>query len=974
MNLLSPIVGFLFALVGDPLPDISPPIVDYCSEMAQEIQGKKHGFLAGNKTYYIGGFHPVWNIQEHETIGFTHPFFNDLRGRGHGLVSHPQTGYGHDLTGWEFYKNTKIAYGSVIIDGVRYEHPIPTSMVWRPDRLICEYDVNGVIIREEKFIDLNDTLCSIITSDQPIIIEFEGHSFADNQTTLTNASCQIDIANNCIHIIEGGESEAVPIRTNGVNVTQIGPIMYDEMSTVISASRNIEDFTNVDIQGQQNYSFSLPCDSNSLSLVWAMDDEYSEALVDINNLLSDPHLAKLNKTDYINDILNQQIPYFRCSDQDIVDIYYYLWALQIMYMIDLDEGFEQYPHTQTAVHNFLGVHRFDANFQIQVGSWAADKSTYANGNVLVWKALLPFSNLQTGRIPADNMGKTWYSGLEGSLAGHVVGAWKIYEHSGDEEFLQEAYTFYRELMWNAIPGIWGYQYKAADCLSKMAMILGYPEDEKEHWPALVNASNVTNFLDNMWQKNGVTNYFGAGEQNNPDKPQWRRKGWNAFSYLAMDDFPHEWARLMTEHWALNEDYGFNLNGHFTTTAQIDWDLVANKNFMITPDAHWFALIGMYKQHVADHANTLTLHHLKNYNLKWGIPIAPEAMKETLELHGDQYSNFNAGKILLILEGIFGLSYSVIDNVFSVAEHMPDEWSFMETYVPITEDGRKYWTHVRVEKQDENGTQSRTVEVNGNRMDKLLIEPWINNKSLVESTPGFVNNESSGNITYEFNNSLSGKIEIALTNTAEMVSEENIETNNFIFNEDFSVNSLDTNWEQLGNSHIGLTNGFYRFSDIHDSSATELKRSYSTDNNAISSTLIVELGPFMSTNTKSDFKWGIYGNNGSLMITLNSYGRLQLRHNAYGDGDYLLNEIIDIGYIDNERLKFNLSYDSDNGILNISFQIADNSPTIIYQGTGLNDNGFEDIYSSQTTVKLFKFNNEPSDQPIVAIDSWNISVN
>ena len=34
-------------------------------------------------------------------------------------------------------------------------------------------------------------------------------------------------------------------------------------------------------------------------------------------------------------------------------------------------------------------------------------------------------------------------------------------------------------------------------------------------------------------------------------------------------------------------------------------------------------------HVADHANTLTLHHLKNYNMKWGIPIAPEAIKETL---------------------------------------------------------------------------------------------------------------------------------------------------------------------------------------------------------------------------------------------------------------------------------------------------------------------------------------------------------
>ena len=60
------------------------------------------------------------------------------------------------------------------------------------------------------------------------------------------------------------------------------------------------------------------------------------------------------------------------------------------------------------------------------------------------------------------MGKAWYSGLEGSLAGHVVGAWKIYEHSGIKFFLQEAYSFYRNLMWNNIPGIWGYQYTAAE--------------------------------------------------------------------------------------------------------------------------------------------------------------------------------------------------------------------------------------------------------------------------------------------------------------------------------------------------------------------------------------------------------------------------------------------------------------------------------------------------------------------------------
>ena len=45
-------------------------------------------------------------------------------------------------------------------------------------------------------------------------------------------------------------------------------------------------------------------------------------------------------------------------------------------------------------------------------------------------------------------------------------------------------------------------------------------------------------------------------------------------------------------------------------------ILENKNFMITPDAHWFAICGMYKQHVDNYANTLTLHHLKNYNMKW----------------------------------------------------------------------------------------------------------------------------------------------------------------------------------------------------------------------------------------------------------------------------------------------------------------------------------------------------------------------
>jgi hypothetical protein len=37
-----------------------PQTDDFCKRLEQSIQGKKHGFLAGNLAYYVGGFHASW--------------------------------------------------------------------------------------------------------------------------------------------------------------------------------------------------------------------------------------------------------------------------------------------------------------------------------------------------------------------------------------------------------------------------------------------------------------------------------------------------------------------------------------------------------------------------------------------------------------------------------------------------------------------------------------------------------------------------------------------------------------------------------------------------------------------------------------------------------------------------------------------------------------------------------------------------
>lgn len=49
---------------------------------------------------------------------------------------------------------------------------------------------------------------------------------------------------------------------------------------------------------------------------------------------------------------------------------------------------------------------------------------------------------------------------------------------------------------------------------------------------------------------------------------------------------------------------------------------------------------------------------------------PEARKIGFSLFGDSYSNFNAGNLDIMLDGIGGFSYSVVNNTFTYADNLP----------------------------------------------------------------------------------------------------------------------------------------------------------------------------------------------------------------------------------------------------------------------------------------------------------------
>ena len=94
----------------------------------------------------------MWNVRENETLGITHPFFRDGRARGEAIVCDEVTGCGHSLWGWDFYRETRVLYGTVRIrfpngTATEFPAPAPESLIWRPDRITATYLVAGMTIR-----------------------------------------------------------------------------------------------------------------------------------------------------------------------------------------------------------------------------------------------------------------------------------------------------------------------------------------------------------------------------------------------------------------------------------------------------------------------------------------------------------------------------------------------------------------------------------------------------------------------------------------------------------------------------------------------------------------------------------------------------------------------------------------------------------------------------------------------------------
>jgi hypothetical protein len=603
-------------------------------------------------------------------------------------------------------------------------------MSWRPDKMICEYEINGVTIREEKFISAKDTAASIITSSEPITLRFEGHSFYVRHSVSSNASVRYDSSTNSILIREGGTVRSLP---DPDRPERIGPCVYQGLTTALSSSKDFSKTLKLeqDDRGVWKYSYEIPCDSQGTTVSWSMHDDQNIAKnTGRETSLLAPALLK-EKTAEMNNILAQEIPQFRCSDSKFEDIYYYLWSLHMMYYINVQKGWEMENHTQSAVNNFLGIHRYDACFQIKVGAWARDKPRFAYGNVLTWKHLVVngrYRETNDGHIfLSDNKGVGWHSGAYGGeLAEHVLGAWQIYQHTGDRDFVRRCYQgYFRKVFWKNLVGFAMNEAEVGKALEKMAVISGNNSDV-DHWKKRINQDpkHLRLMFDQRWEANGHKDYFMGG-----------RDGMlmtTAFWAMRSKYFPREYAEKLIHSWALNKERGFF--GEFFPLAMAKksmslFNSADDQSFGYTPDTAYFTLDGIFRQGFPKIASDLTLNHLENYNFhkEWKIPIAPEAYRRDLALFGDQYSNFNAGKILLFLEGLAGLSYSIPDNILHIKDSMPMGWDWMEFDIPIG--NQNGWTQVRFErKKGFLGEKKKSITVSNCPL-RVQFEPWLDQSEL-----------------------------------------------------------------------------------------------------------------------------------------------------------------------------------------------------------------------------------------------------
>ncbi|MCK4375668.1 MAG: hypothetical protein KAX19_10075, partial [Candidatus Brocadiae bacterium] len=145
----------------------------------------------------------------------------------------------------------------------------------------------------------------------------------------------------------------------------------------------------------------------------------------------------------------------------------------------------------------------------------------------------------------------------------------------------------------------------------------------------------------------------------------------------------------------------------------------------------------------------TLGHLGGMVKDPGYPVAPECWDPDYRPWGSMYYNWDGAMIPLLVERLAGVRYSVPEGSFTVSDHLPDAWRFVEVYTPVVLNGKTTWTRMKVDRAVRDGRLTKRVAVEGGPLRTLNVRPWLEDRELVSSDPAAGGPASKGHAAFRF---------------------------------------------------------------------------------------------------------------------------------------------------------------------------------------------------------------------------------
>ena len=150
-----------------------------------------------------------------------------------------------------------------------------------------------------------------------------------------------------------------------------------------------------------------------------------------------------------------------------------------------------------------------------------------------------------------------------------------------------------------------------------------------------------------------------------------------------------------------------------------------------PFQTWLATEGLFRHDKDREGVFATLSHINGMNKTHGFPIAPECWEpKEFGPWGSLYYNWDGPITDLLLRRIAGIDFSFQDGHYTVAEHIPEEWTYLETYTPVVKDGKTHWVHQRIDQNCEGDKLTKSITVLNAPFEKIIIKPWLDSRKVI----------------------------------------------------------------------------------------------------------------------------------------------------------------------------------------------------------------------------------------------------